>query len=171
MNWKAFTIDELRKLLDEFDCWFLDGGLALDHFFGRNTRTHDDIDIGVLTKDAKALLTVFLECGLEVYDASNGLERVASPDNRELSYNYWVSDGEHYKVQILVYKIEENHVVFRRNSAIKWPKEAFTLTKGDLLIVNPLVIYAFKVTAKSVEPKDLTDVGNLLHLIGQTMPK
>lgn len=165
MNWKPFTINELRKRLGQFDRWFLDGGLALDHYLGRSTRVHGDIDIGVLSTDTEALLATFIDGGLEVYDANCGLDRVTLARHREQSYNYWISDGDHYKVQILVYKEEGNHVVFRRSPAIKWPIESFTLTKGELRVVNPLVIYAFKITAKSVEQKDLTDITNLLNLM------
>lgn len=166
MNWKPFTIDELQKLLVGFDRWFLDGGVALDHFLGRSTRAHGDLDIGIFSEDADALLTFLINGGLEVYDASSGLERVTSPSYREQSYNYWVSDRKHYKVQVLVYNAEGRHVVFRRNPEVKWPRQAFILMKGQLHLVNPLVIYAFKVTTKSIEQKDLTDIASLFKLVG-----
>lgn len=166
MSWKAFTIDELRELLSGFDQWFLDGGLALDLFLGRRTRDHGDIDIGVLSEDAEALLAFLNDCGHEVYDASNGLERVSAPYYGGQSYNYWISDGTHYKVQVLVYKTEENHIIFRRNPAIRWPKEHFNLTIDGLRVVNPLVIYAFKVTTKSAEQKDQIDLISIVERIG-----
>lgn len=163
--WKAFTIDELRALLDGFDRWFLDGGMALDHFLGRCTRVHGDIDIGVMSGDLEDLLTVMIDHGLEIYDATKNLERILYLEDGGRSHNYWISDGNHYKVQVLVYEPEGNQVVFRRNPAIRWPRKSFSIAKGELRIVNPLVIYAFKVTTKTVEQKDLVDIASLLGLM------
>ncbi|MEW6711863.1 MAG: hypothetical protein AB1403_18720 [Candidatus Riflebacteria bacterium] len=165
MDWKAFSLADILQLLDGFDRWFLDGGAALDHFLGRSSRTHGDIDIGVLSPDVEALLTLFIKRGLEVFDACHELQRVKSPGSSKKSYNYWIADGKHYKVQVLVYEAEKNLVAFRRNPAMKWPLEAFALNVNGVRVVNPLVIYAFKVTTRSPEPKDLTDVASLLRLV------
>jgi len=165
MDWKAFSLDDLLKLLDGFDRWFLDGGVALDHFLGRSSRTHGDIDIGVLSRDFEALLVFLIERGLEVYDACHELKQVNLPGSSEKSYNYWVADGKHYKVQVLVYEAEKNLVVFRRNPAMTWPLETFALTIKGVRVVNPLVIYAYKVTTRSPEPKDFADVASLLRLV------
>lgn len=174
MDWKAFSLNDLLKLLDGFDRWFLDGGVALDHFLGRSSRTHGDIDIGVLSHDFEALLAFLIERGLEVYDACHELKQVNSPGSSGKSYNYWVADGKHYKVQVLVYEAEKNLVVFRRNPAMKWPLETFALTIKGVRVVNPLVIYAYKVTTRSPEPKDFADVASLLSLVphfhGATLP-
>lgn len=167
MKWKPFDINELRHMLRGFDRGFLDGGLSLDQFLEKSTRAHGDIDIGVFSEDAVELLTNFLKSGLSVFDASGGMKPVVSPSHRELSYNYLISVGKHYKVQILVYTVQGDEVVFRRNPAIRWPKSSFILTRGELQIVNPLVLYAFKVTAKSVEQKDLADIISLTDCIGQ----
>ena len=83
------------------------------------------------------------------------------------SSNYWVSDDEHFKVQVLVYELQGDRVSFRRNPEVTWPLNTFTFQRNALRIVNPLVPYAFKVTNKSIEPKDLLDVSNLLNSIAR----
>lgn len=45
---------------------------------------------------------------------------------------------------------------------MSWPKDAFVLRKDGLQIVNPLITYAFKITNKDSQEKDLLDIDNLL---------
>lgn len=171
MHWKPFDLNEIQEVLNGFDRWFLDGGLSLDHFLGRSTRSHSDIDIGVLSEDKDDLLSILLKRKFHVLDACAGLQPITSVARQESSYNYWISDGEHYKVQVLVYSTDGDRVIFRRNPSVTWPKDSFILAKDGLRIVNPLVTYAFKITAKSVEPKDLADVGSFMKFIGTDSAK
>ncbi len=76
----------------------------------------------LLLQDAASLRGargIFEGNALEVYDASGRLERVVSSGNREHCCNYWISDGEYYKVQVLVCKAKDQHMVFRRETGNK----------------------------------------------------
>jgi len=58
-------------------------------------------------------------------------------------------------------------VVFRRNNKIKWGIETFTIKVNEIKILNPLVSYAFKITTKNIEEKDLKDIRELTNYFGQ----
>jgi hypothetical protein len=161
MNWNPYTVKELTETLEGIDGWFLDGGHALDVFLGKVTRTHHDIDIGVFSSQVEPFLENILEKGLDVYVANRNLVKLNPLGFKETDYNYWVSDESGYRFQVLVYAVDEDFVHFRRNNGITWPKSEFLIRKNGVAVVNPLVSYAFKVTTKSVESKDIHDIAQL----------
>jgi hypothetical protein len=167
VHWKPFTTDELTTMLINSDHWFLDGGHALDTFLRKTTRVHGDIDIGVLSTHSKELLDNFISKGFTVLIANRNLTPYVRDNDSSNDYNYWVTDGENYKVQVLVYTYENSRVLFRRNKEVSWPIENFTLLVDNIKIINPFVSYAFKVTNKSPLPKDLLDIDNLIKAINR----
>jgi len=161
MKWNPFTLDEVKEILPKTDTWFVDGGESLDLFLGRKTRTHEDLDIGILSTDVKWILNTLVSEGFEVLIANRNLSKL-DLENIDISdYNYWVSDGSSYKLQVLVYRVDGNDVYFRRNAEIRWPLSNFILEKEGVRIINPLVAYAFKVTTSGPEVKDLQDISEL----------
>ena len=159
MNWNPYSIIELSKKLAGTTDWFLDGGYSLELFLEKTSRYHGDIDIGVFSQNTKKLLKYIEGLGLQVYVASKGgVEKYNEYHFTESNFNYWVSDGEFYRFQILVYELKSGRVSFRRNKEISWPESSFIIEKNDIRMVNPLVTYAFKVTTSSVEGKDLSDI-------------
>lgn len=105
LNWKAYTLDDLREMFKGCEHWFLDGGVALDVFLGRHTRSHGDIDIGVFSTDVEGLLLYLSEKGFDIYEANGGLTQYAPSAHKSSVYNYWVSDGANFIVQVLVYTL------------------------------------------------------------------
>lgn len=161
MNWNPYSITELSQKLSGTTDWFLDGGYSLELFLEKSSRDHGDIDIGVYSRNAKDLLNYIDRLGFQIYIASKGT--LATYDEVgfiESNYNYWVSDGEFYRFQILVYRSKSGRVTFRRNKEITWPESSFIIEKKGIRMVNPLVTYAFKVTTSSVEEKDLYDISS-----------
>ena len=108
--------------------------LSLDEFLGFKTRSHSYID--VFSTHIKGLLSYIESLGLEIYVANRDLEFYCSNEFQETDYNYWVSDGLEYKVQVLVYQLGDDRVYFRRNKSISWPKEHFIMNVNGMRIVN-----------------------------------
>ncbi len=165
-DWKPFTLNELHTALGDCSGWFVDGGEALDLFLGQKTREHGDLDIGVLTSFVPEVLSKLTQQGFQVFIANRQLQPLATEINPQ-DYNYWISDGQHYKLQILVYAVQDERVYFRRNPEISWPLEELILEKNGIELINPLVSYAFKVTCSAPQPKDLQDIAQLSHWVGQ----
>ncbi len=165
MDWNPLTIDQLHRVLPDRASWFLDGGQAFDLFLGEKTREHSDLDIGVFSYHAKAILDIISTKGYRVYIANQQLLPYVSSAFDEKAYNYWVADDSAYKLQILVYQVEGENVVFRRNPLITWPKKSFLIQLDQIAIVNPLVSYAFKVTTKEPLAKDLIDIKNFMDSV------
>lgn len=85
--------------------------------------------------------------------------------SEERNYNYWVSDGGGYRFQVLIYNLNNGFVSFRRSRDVTWPVSSFLVFKDGIKVVNPLITYAFKVTTKPVQEKDLFDISILLDWV------
>lgn len=166
MEWNPFTLAELEDVLEDNSNWFLDGGHSLDVFLGRKTRDHADIDIGVFSTDTKQLLSQLTQQGFNVLIANRNLTPYSESELQCADYNYWIADSTGYRLQILVYNLENDRVLFRRNKRISWPKADFTLKIKQWRIANPLVTYAFKITNIDPLQKDMQDIDTLFKVIG-----
>ncbi len=160
MSWNPYSVDELSRNLNGLTDWFLDGGYSLELFLGNVSRVHGDIDVGIFSRDAKTFLKNLVSMGYEVHIANKELALFNESEFDEEDYNYWISDIKGYRFQVLVYRLENGGVHFRRNKGVVWPEQHFLISKNGINIVNPLVTYAFKVTTKSVEEKDLSDIAS-----------
>jgi len=169
MKWNPYTVIELNKSLAGLPGWFLDGGYSLELILGKSSREHGDIDIGTYSRDAKSLLSSISALGYQIYIANKGnLDPYQETEFSELNNNYWVSDGESFRFQLLVYKLKGGKVYFRRNQEVCWPEADFLIEKNNMKVVNPLITYAFKVTTSTVEEKDLIDISLLLKWVAET---
>jgi hypothetical protein len=166
MNWNPFTLAELEKVLEDDSNWFLDGGHSLDVYLGRTTRAHADTDIGVFSTDVELLLSQLIQRGYDVYIANKKLTRYLENKFDSTDYNYWIADSTGYRLQILVYTLENDRVLFRRSKRISWPEKDFVLLAGPWRLANPLVTYAFKVTNIDPLQKDMQDIDTLFKVIG-----
>jgi hypothetical protein len=161
MNWKPYTLDELCKSLNGLTDWFLDGGYSLELFLGEAKRSHGDIDIGVYACDAKAFLQALVDREYGVHIANKELALFNQFQFCTDDYNYWIYDKNGYRFQLLVYEVENGKVHFRRNKGVSFPQDSFLITINGIAVINPLVTFAFKVTTKSIEQKDLADIALL----------
>jgi len=166
LNWNPFSITEVVQLLEPFTGWFIDGGVSLDLFLGRTTREHDDLDIGVFSTHARTLLTELCKAGYNIYIANKKLAAYQDQHFSPSDYNYWVSDGSDFKLQVLAYPVESGNVRFRRNDPVCWPIDHFVVHRNGVPIINPLVSYAFKVTTREPQEKDLNDIRELMSWVG-----
>ena len=164
-DWKPPAVEEIQEYLGDFCDWCLCGGVSLDRFLGRATRSHTDIDIGVFRSDITECLRAIGAGRAYLCCPSIGLAPWEGGDVPEEVHDIWITDqsGSHWALQIMVYDDDGDTVIFRRNPPITWSKSAHTICLGDVRILNPLVTMLFKATSSSLEAKDAQDIGRLIE--------
>ena len=164
-SWRPLSIEQLQQELVFSNKWALAGGFSIDHFLGQPTRTHEDIDIGILRPDLEEILNginqnrVFLCSPPGSYLNWNGQKVPNSV------YDIWVTDPniEFWSYQILVYDIEKEFVLFKRNNEISWPKSKHTIIHNGICIINPMVTFLYKCSASNPQAKDYADIVKLIE--------
>jgi hypothetical protein len=64
-EWERFDPARLLKVMHGFDApWWIAGGWALDLWMGRETRTHQDVDVAILRGDQQKLYEALSAWGL-----------------------------------------------------------------------------------------------------------
>jgi aminoglycoside 6'-N-acetyltransferase I len=158
-SWKPLAVSKLPEQFGSFDGWVLCGGVSVDVIFGRQTRLHGDIDVGVFRSQ-------LIECLRAI-----GKERVflCRPPGTHVSWDgaavdagvhdIWISDlsREHWEMQILVFDDEGDTVYYRRDRRVHWPKSSHAIPVGNIRVLNPLITFLFKVHRTEMEEKDIAD--------------
>lgn len=166
MNWNPFTVEETSNLLKGQPNWFFAGGYSIDLFLGYKTRDHGDIDVGVLEPHATHLFNHLQSHDLQIYTAEKGvLTKFKTQDLNAGGDNFWVSDGESYRLQVLTYPVKDNQVIFKRNNDVRFPVKSFSFNIGSHRILNPMVTVLFKATVSKPEVKDLKDIESVLNIM------
>lgn len=169
MEWQPYTLQQAKSVLDPSLPWFLDGGEAIDWYLGQQTRQHDDLDIGITNMHALQLLNHLVSQDLQVFNASKGQFTTFEQDDiAKGAYNFWVSDREAYRLQILVYYVQGGLALFRRNKQITWPVESLAVHVRGEKILNPTISLMFKVTSSHLKTKDLSDIQHLIASLSST---
>jgi lincosamide nucleotidyltransferase A/C/D/E len=98
----AEDVVEVLRLMEEngIDI-YVDGGWGVDALLGRQTRSHEDVDIAVQHKDVPALR--------KLLDA-RGYRKVPNPDAKD--FNFVLSDSQGRKIDVHSYAFDKqrNHV-------------------------------------------------------------
>lgn len=122
-QWQRLHPREARPLLDPIRLpWWIAGGWALDLYTGRQGRAHKDLDVGILRRDARAVLAA-LE-GWEFFEARDGelygpltgapREGVNSLWGRQIRSSEWV-------LELLLDDAEGGEWVYRRDHRLRRP--------------------------------------------------
>jgi hypothetical protein len=126
------AVADVAAILTPSDArWWLSGGYAIDHWLGRTTRSHGDIDVSTVRSDLQRLLAV-LPAPLEPVAAMSGRLRplVQHVDDPALR-NIWVRDGEHWALQINLEDGDERYWRYRRDPRITLPwNRAIAVVRG-----------------------------------------
>ena len=149
---------EARGLLSSVTSrWWIAGGWALDLFAGRETRAHEDLDIGILRCDVQRVVDSML--GWEFFEAKHGrlhaLERgapgldVHSLWGRPHGRKAWV-------LELMLEESEGDSWVFRRERSIMRPLDSVTArTVEGIPYLVPEIQLLYK--ANRLRPKDDAD--------------
>jgi hypothetical protein len=141
--------------------WFIAGGWALDLAFGKQTRTHEDVDVCCFRENADDLLQFF----------SNWDRRVAVPEENRFVEIQTVDDLSsprhelHFQkksqsIEVLLIDKKEKEVIFRRDTSILLSVETFSQVDS---CGRPYVVPSWQLLfkAKNPRPKDQADF--LMH--------
>ena len=162
--WQAWSPSEVAdRLVGVSAPWYVAAGWALDLFLGRQTREHDDLEIGV---PAQALT--------EVHEALASFDFVVIGDGKAWplteeslasSWQTWVREpGGPWRVDVMREQWDGDTWICRRDPRIRLDAaRLISHTPDGIPFQQPEVALLFK--AKAVRPKDELDFAALLpHL-------
>ncbi|HWS44851.1 MAG TPA: hypothetical protein VN636_03250 [Acidimicrobiia bacterium] len=163
--WEPFAVDTVAALLRATPArWWLSGGCAVDHFLGRVTRPHGDIDVSVARDDWVAFADS-VDDRLEWFVARDGsLTPAAGARRAQLrpgEHNLWAREhGEPvWRLQVNLEPVSDGVWIYRRDARIRRPVGAVVLPVRGVPCVQPAVQLLWK--AKDPRPIDDLDRANV----------
>lgn len=144
--------------------WWLAGGWALDHFIGRTTRAHGDIEIAVLRDDQLSLRRWLSNWEVWYVPAPGGsLVRwrepaLLAPDTHELWCRDTV-DGP-WRLEVLVEDVRDGRWLYRRDHRVSLPLDGFGTEIDGVPVVSPEIVLLYK--SKRPRERDEADLHSAL---------
>ncbi|WP_147918084.1 nucleotidyltransferase domain-containing protein [Ruania zhangjianzhongii] len=168
-HWRPLTVDAVIALLGSSSTrWWLSGGCGLDHWLGRTTREHGDIDVSVIREDWRRLVAE-LPTRLELLAAMSGaLLPLAECADDPALHNIWVRSAEtgEFVLQINIEDGDQHLWRYRRLPAITRAWAHAVESVRGVPTVNPAVQLLWK-SARPVD-KDDEDRAAILPVLTRT---
>jgi hypothetical protein len=158
-RWRSVHPSEVAEHLCSLRApWWVAGGWALDLFVGSQSRSHKDLDIGVLRKDA--LLVCSALSTWEIFEAKDGLlTRIREGSAPRAQVNsLWCrpADATDWTFELMLDEFEDDRWVFRRDPAIQ---RSFSLAvrrdSSGIPFLAPEIQLLYK--ARAARPEDQAD--------------
>lgn len=168
-SWRAFRPGDARRWLEGVSVpWWIAGGFALDLFVGRETRPHEDLDVGCFRDDLPHASRAL--AGWELHAAQDGhLTRLTAGEVPGLAvHSLWCRPrGEGaWWLEIMLDESEGLDWIFRRNPDVRRPIGELLARDGSgLPYLRPEVQLLYK--AKAPRPRDEEDFRTVAPLLGQ----
>jgi len=156
--WEPLSPHEAAQLMASAPFpWWISGGWAVDLFVGHETRSHDDIDVGILRRDQAAFAA---HCaGWDIQCAGpEGLEPFSTQPGSSAFNDLWVREDARgpWRLQVNLNSGDHTEWVFRRAPAIRLPlKDAIRHASDAIPYLAPHLQLLFK--AQHRRPKDDAD--------------
>lgn len=161
--WSPLSVQALASLLQGCSArWWLSGGWAIDHWVGRVSRSHGDIDISTL-RPALPTLLGSLPGHLEPFAATDGhLFPLASRLNDPDLHNIWLRDKRHgrWVLQLNIEAGDQAAWRYRRDPRIGLPWGLAVRDVGAIPTGSP----AAQLLWKSPQPRPQDDADLALAL-------
>lgn len=161
---RSEDVVELYRALDQagIAIW-IDGGWAVDAVVGRQTRSHNDLDVAI---EAKALNT------LRLFLADRGYRETRSNDASQ--WNAVFGDGVGRKIDVHVVVLDEHRGVWANPvDGIAYPAGSLTgegmIDGATVRCVRPEFLLQFK-TSYPPRAVDRQDVAVLCDVLGRPVP-
>ncbi len=169
-HWEPYSISQVQELMANADCpWWLAGGWTLDLFVGRQTRKHDDIDVLISRDDQLKLQSALPGWDMQVGDPPGTLRAWQPTELLDKSiHDIWgrPNGDKAWRVQFMLFDIEEGEWVYRRLPSIRGPLEKMGLQSGTVSYLAPEIQLLYK--SKSPRPKDQADFEVVVPLLDQS---
>ena len=155
-SWDPWTPAEIAERLRGVDArWYVLAGWALDLFLGRQTREHDDIEIGVPDDRFPAIRSALED--LEFVVVGDGQAWATSRESLETYRQTWVREpGGPWRLDVIRERWDGEEWVYRRDPRVRaHGSRAIVRTPDGIPYLRPELALLFK--TKAVRPKDLAD--------------
>jgi hypothetical protein len=146
--------------------WYVLAGWALDLFHGRQTRDHDDLEIGVAHHEFGAIRGAFDE--FELFVVGDGLAWPVTESNLARHRQTWVREPHTglWRVDVIRELWEGDVWTYRRDARIRLRREELIARTSDgIPYAAPEAVLLFK--ARSPRPKDDQDFARALPLLDE----
>lgn len=160
--WEPWTPAEVAARLEGVDAtWYVLAGWALDLFQGRQTREHEDLEIGVAADEFGAIREALVE--LELFVVGDG--RAWPPTQAALKAHRqtWAREPPSglWRVDVIREQWDEEVWVYRHDPRIRIPgAELVARTNDGIPYIRPEVALLFK--SRQARPKDEKDFAAVL---------
>ena|SRR6266850_2411705 len=149
--------------------WWIAGGWALDLFVGKETRPHQDLDIGLFRRDAPEMLRAF--AAWEFFEAKSGvLTRLRAGETPALDvHSLWGRPvgTELWTLELMLDESENDMWVFRREPAIRRaPSTIVRRNSEHIPYLAPEIQLLYK--AKSPRDRDQVDFTRIAPCLDPT---
>jgi hypothetical protein len=160
-NWMPLSVSDICAIFSEIPVtWCIAGGWALDLYFGKQLRKHDDIDVIILREEQ---LTAFqyLTKGWQLYKAEKG--KLALWEEGELltvTKDIWVSKDSNssWAFQIMLIDTNQESWVYGREKSIYSPiKDIMAMTEEGIPYLKPEIQLLYKGGSSEIRVKDHND--------------
>jgi hypothetical protein len=160
--WDAWSPAEaVRHLAGLAAPWYIAAGWALDLFLGRQTREHDDLEIGVPAHRFAEVREVL--SGFELVVVGGGKAWPMTEPMLSAHHQTWVRarGGGPWRADVFREPWEDDVWICRRDSRIRLEAERLiSVTSDGIPYAQPEVVLLFK--AKATRPKDERDFAAVL---------
>ncbi len=165
--WTPWTPEEVASHLSRSDVrWYVVAGWAIDLFHGRQTRTHEDIEIGVARDDFPLLRSALGAFEFDV--VGSGRRWPLSSAAFDHHFQTWLREPTTgvYHLDVFRDPHEGDEWICRRDASIRMPyRDVIRVTDTGIPYMVPEVVLLFK--AKHGRAKDQFDLDGVLSLLDQ----
>jgi hypothetical protein len=166
-NWRPMRPQTARELFAGLGAsWWIAGGWAIDLWLGRQTREHEDLDIGILHRDHLAVQQHLVERGWDLHCGADKPHTLRpwlpgeelGPDN----HCPWARrDADSpWEFQLLINPGDGCTLISRRDPSLTLPMSEAVIERQGFRVLAPQVQLHFK--AKQMRPRDEADFANVL---------
>ena len=164
-RWEPLSVEEVAHLFDGVSApWWIAGGWAIDLFLHAVTRTHDDIDVGMLRADQAWIHRVLAGWDIQAADPPGTLRPwIAGECLPQGIHDIWCREhpSAPWRLQFMLNESDGSDWVFRRDPAIRRPMATTTRrTPEGVPYMCPEIQLLFK--SRGNRPKDEADLRNCL---------
>jgi 2-polyprenyl-3-methyl-5-hydroxy-6-metoxy-1,4-benzoquinol methylase/GNAT superfamily N-acetyltransferase len=169
-NWQPISVNEVESIFTNFKFdWMIAGGWAIDLFLGKQTRTHDDIDILIRRDDQLELQILLSTWDLWAADPPGTLiPWVKGKFLKKGLQDIWgrKTPKDPWQIQIMLFDTENNDWIYKRNEQIRRSLSTVSMkTENGLPFLAPEIQLLYK--SKSIRGKDQQDFENVLSYLSK----